>query len=171
LWKVMMRLLQAMGGDLPAVSLAEVREQCERLIPGSGQAWDGSEIDSWLMPASRNRKAVHYPAQQLPLKPLDIVSRYSMYREGTWARASSLLVDAGRLHAMADLIVHPKTLKDAGFAPGDAVTIRTYRGVSTYHLGVRDDVSEGVLFISRRGVAGELSSDSEAEMIAAGGDT
>jgi len=168
LWKVMMRLLQAMGGAIPAVSLTELRAQCETLIPGSKQAWDGSAIDSWLMPAARDRKAVSFPSQQKALKPLDVVSRFSMYREGTWARASDLLVDAGRLHALADLIVHPNTLKQVGIAPGDAVTVRTYRGEFSHHIGVRDDVSEGVLFIARRGVAGVLSTDSEADLVAVG---
>jgi len=171
LWKVMMRLLQAMGGEIPAISLDEMREHCERLIPGSKQAWNGSATDNWLMPAARNRKAIYFPAQQTRLKRLDVVSRSSMYCEGTWARASKLLVDAGRLHAMADLIVHSKTLADAGFAPGDAVTIRTYRGEFIHHIGVRDDVCEGVLFIARRGVAGELSSDNDAELVVAGGNT
>jgi len=169
LWKVMMRLLQAMGNTIPAVSLNEIRAHCERLMPGTRQAWDGSPMDSWLMPAVRNRNAVSFPTQSVQLKPLDVVSRYSMYREGTWARASALLVDAGRLHALADLIIHPNTLQAAGLAPGDAVKIRTYHGEFTYHIGVRDDVSEGVLFIARRGVAGALSSDSEAELLSNGG--
>ena len=171
LWKVMMRLLQAMGGALPAVSLEELRAHCDRLIPGASKAWDGTPTDSWLMPPGRHRKANFLPSQQPPTKPLDLVSRYSMYREGAWARASDLLVDAGKLHALADLIVHPDTLKQAGYAPGDAVTIRTYHGDFRHHIGVRDDVSKGVLFIARRGVAGVLSSDSEAELLSPGEDS
>ncbi len=167
LWKVMMRLVQALGHEVPVITLDELRVQCEQRIPGIERAWDGSAQDSWLMPAARDRKAVHLPAQQRSLKSLDVVSRYSMYREGTWARASDLLVDAGRLHALADLIVHPATLKSAGFAPGDAVTVRSYRGDSSYHIGVRDDVSEGVLFVARRGVAGVLSSEREVDLVAA----
>ncbi|MDQ6965279.1 MAG: molybdopterin-dependent oxidoreductase, partial [Mariprofundales bacterium] len=169
LWRVMMRLLQAMGEDVPVITLDELRDRCEQLMPGSKQAWDGTAVDQWLMPVARDRQAIHLPSQQRRLKKLDIVSRSSMYREGSWARASNLLIDAGRLHAMADLILHSKTVAEAGFAPGDEVTIRTYSGEYTHHIGVRDDVCEGVLFIARRGVAGELSSDNDADLVAVGG--
>ncbi|RMH52870.1 MAG: NADH dehydrogenase (quinone) subunit G [Zetaproteobacteria bacterium] len=166
LWKVMMRLVQALGGEVPVVSLDELRRACMERVPGVERAWDGSPRDQWLMAPARHREAAHLPAQQARLMPLDVVSRYSMYREGSWARASGLLVTAGKLHALADLIVHPKTLQEAGFTPGDKVTVKSHRGSHSYHIGVRGDLSEGVLFVARRGVAGVLSSECEAELAA-----
>ncbi len=165
LWKIMMRLVQAMGSDIPAVSIDELRTHCSRMLPGLEQGWQTTERDAWLMPTPRNRNSAPLPAQQKSLKPLDVVSRYSMYREGLWARASVLLVDAGKLHCLADVIVHPETLHQLGISPGDAINVRTYSGEQSYHIGVRDDVSPGVLFVARRGVAGALSSDSEAELV------
>jgi len=164
LWKVMMRLTQAMGAEVPAISLKELRSHCTDKIQGLAQGWSSQERDSWLMPTARHRDAVTLPSPQRPLKALDVVSRYSMYREGVWARASQLLTEAGKLHALADLLVHPNTLKQIGAAPGDAVTLTTFNGTHTYHIGVRDDISEGVLFVAKRGVAGEFSSDTEIDL-------
>jgi len=52
--------------------------------------------------------------------------------------------------------VHPNTLKDANLNVGEC-KIRTASGDYDYHVGVREDVAEGVLFIAKRGVAGDLS--------------
>jgi len=84
------------------------------------------------------------------------VSRYSFYREGMWARASELLSEAGNIHALDDVLVHPDTLKANGLEVGEH-TVQTFLGDKTYHIGVRDDVSPGVLFVAKRGVAGDIS--------------
>ena len=81
-----------------------------------------------------------------------------MYREGAWARASELLVEAGGLHALDDVLVHPQTLKSAGLSEGEA-SIKTASGELTCYIGQREDVAPGVLFVAKRGVAGDLSSE------------
>ncbi|MDQ6966737.1 MAG: molybdopterin-dependent oxidoreductase, partial [Mariprofundaceae bacterium] len=157
LWKVMMRLVQAMGHDVPAVNLDELRKQVVRFLPELGKAWETDGMDSFLMPTLRNSKAVYLPAKaEANPAGLDVVSRYSLYREGVWARASALLSHAGELHALDDVIVHPDTLKELGLAAGE-LTVVSELGEQSYSVGTRDDVSPGVLFVSKRGVAGDLS--------------
>ncbi len=157
LWKVMMRLVQAMGHEVPVVNLEELREQVVRFLPGLGEAWKADKVDSFLMPTARNSKAAYLPVKpELVPGGLDVVSRYSLYREGMWARASALLTHAGELHALDDVLVHPETLKELGLAPGE-LTVESELGEQTYTVGTRDDISPGVLFVSRRGVAGDLS--------------
>jgi len=157
LWKVMMRLVQAMDKDVPAVNLNELRELVQRFLPDLGQAWETCEIDSFMMPTRRNTKAVYLPVKSdFSVGQLDVVSRYSMYREGMWARASSLLSHAGQLHCLDDLLVHPDTLKKLGLEPG-VLTVSSDLGEEQFEIGTRDDVSPGVLFVAKRGVAGDLS--------------
>ncbi len=158
LWKVMMRLAQAMGIDVPAVNLKELRGQVQRFLPDLSQAWETHKIDSFMMPTRRNAKAVYLPVQaDVPAGSLDVVSRYSMYREGMWARASALLLHAGELHRLDDLLVHPDTLKELGLQSG-RLTVTSEQGEQQFEIGTRDDVSPGVLFVAKRGVAGDLSS-------------
>jgi len=157
LWKVMMRLVQALGHEVPAVNLEELRQKGVGYLPDLEHAWQANEVDSFLMPTRRNSKAVYLPAQSEAVSgDLDVVSRYSLYREGMWARASALLSHAGELHALDDVLVHPDTLKAMGLEPGE-LTVVSSLGEQTFTVGTRDDVSPGVLFIAKRGVAGDLS--------------
>jgi len=96
-------------------------------------------------------------------KALDVVGRYSIYREGAWARASDLLSEAGRIHALDDLIVHPDTLKELGLEQGE-LTVLSNAGSETFMIGTRVDVSPGVLFVAKRGVAGDLSAESSIDL-------
>ncbi|OIO67940.1 MAG: NADH dehydrogenase (quinone) subunit G [Zetaproteobacteria bacterium CG12_big_fil_rev_8_21_14_0_65_55_1124] len=157
LWKVMMRLVQALGHEVPVVNLDELRQQVVRFLPGLGKAWKANKVDSFLMPTARNAKAVYLPAKvKVAAGELDVVGRYSMYREGVWARASALLSHAGVLHALDDVIVHPDTLRELGLEPGE-LTVVSDLGEQTFAVATRDDVSPGVLFVAKRGVAGDLS--------------
>jgi len=164
LWKVMMRLVQAMGEDVPAVNLEELREHVKRFLPDLGQAWQAHEVDSFMMATRRNAKAAYLPARSdVSADSLDVVSRYSMYREGMWARASALLSHAGRLHKLDDVLVHPNTLKKLGLEPG-VLTVFSGQGEQQFEIGTRDDVSPGVLFVAKRGVAGDLSNERSVEL-------
>jgi len=157
LWKVMMRLLQALGHEVPVINLEELRQQVVGFLPDLGQAWQSDEVDAFLMPTKRNSKAVFLPASTKPRKgDLDVVSRYSMYREGVWARASALLSHAGELHALDEVLVHPDTLKELGLKSG-MLTVVSELGEQAFEVGTRNDVSPGVLFVAKRGVAGDLS--------------
>jgi NADH-quinone oxidoreductase subunit G len=157
LWKVMMRLVQALGHDVPVINLEELRQQVVRFLPDLGKAWDADEVDSFLMPTARNSKAAYVPAKAEDVaNELDVVSRYSLYREGIWARASALLTHAGELHALDDVLVHPDTLKALGLEPGELVVVSEL-GEQAYTIATRCDVSPGVLFVAKRGVAGDLS--------------
>lgn len=162
LWKVMMRLIQALGEDVPAVSLNELRGKVAAFCPELTKIWNDCGEDCALEP-KRNRVTDALPSSNQPTMPLDIVSRYSMYREGAWARASALLTEAGRLNALDDVLVHPQTLADAGLVEGEA-KISTLAGNFVYAVGVREDVSPGVLLVAKRGVAGDLSSESVAAL-------
>ncbi|MDQ6975370.1 MAG: NADH-quinone oxidoreductase subunit NuoG [Mariprofundaceae bacterium] len=164
LWKVMMRLTDAMGASkTPVVSLPELRTEATRFLPSLADVFAGKIDANWRMPVARNKHATVLPVNVRPVMALDIVSRFSLYREGAWARASALLCEAGKLFCMADVLVHPQTLKDLGLDEG-ACVIRTASGEYTHHIGVRDDVAQGVLFIAKRGAAGDLSSESVANM-------
>ena len=164
LWKVMMRMVQVMGGEVPVVSLDELRAaSCER-VPALAEAWGAIEQDSVLLAPARNKAAEVVPAQASETFDLDVVSRYSFYREGVWARASRLLSEAGSIHAMDDVLVHPDTLDAYGLSAGEHV-VRTFLGESRYYIGARDDVSPGVLFVAKRGVAGDLSDVSAASIL------
>ncbi|MDQ7011293.1 MAG: molybdopterin dinucleotide binding domain-containing protein, partial [Mariprofundaceae bacterium] len=55
------------------------------------------------------------------------------------------------------VIVHPDTLAGKGLKAGDTVTIRSFLGEMQHVVGCRDDVARGVIFIAKRGVAGDLS--------------
>ena len=159
LWKVMMRLVQALGREVPAVDMDELREHVKRFLPDLDQAWRADEIDRFMMPTKRNPKAGCLPAKGLhPEDSLDVVSRYSMYREGMWARASALLRHAAMLHRLDDVLVHPDTLKALGLEPGE-LTVVSGQGEQRFEVGTREDVSPGVLFVAKRGVAGDLSSE------------
>ncbi len=159
LWKVMMRLIQDMGGDIPAVNLDELRAHVIRFAPQMEHAWRSS--DELMITAARNNTATHASSTKAPSRSLDLISRYSMYREGAWVRASDLLSEAGCLHALDDVLVHPNTL--AG-AEGERV-VRTSSGEQSVHVGSREDVVPGVLFVAKRGVAGDLSSESEVDFV------
>ncbi len=163
LWKVMMRLVQAFGEEVPVVNLAELRTRVEEMLPEMSAVWDDGVSDDWCLPVVRNREANSVPHAIEPAMQLDVVSRYSMYREGMWVRASSFLVEAGDIHALDDLLVHPNTLKDAGLSVGEC-KVRTASGDYDYHVGVREDVAEGVLFIAKRGIAGDLSCEVMASL-------
>jgi len=156
LWKVMMRMVQVMGGSVPVVNLDELREATRRTMPVLAEACDAAEQDSVLIAPARNKEAKALPAELADKFNLDVVSRYSFYREGMWARASELLSEAGNIHALDDVLVHPDTLKASGLEIGEH-TVQTFLGDNTYHIGVRDDVSPGVLFVAKRGVAGDIS--------------
>jgi len=67
-----------------------------------------------------------------------------------------LLSHAGELHALDDVLVHPDTLKALGLEPGELAVVSDL-GEQTFTIGTRDDVSPGVLFVAKRGVAGDLS--------------
>ena len=168
MWKVMMRLVQALGHDIPAVDLAEVRTKilgfascCEAL----GAVWVGEDEKSVFIPSARNRGAKYLPDESYSkgLKALDVVGRYSMYREGAWVRASDLLAEAGRIHALDDVIVHPDTLADLGLEAG-TLTITSDAGEQAYEVGTRSDVSPGVVFVAKRGVAGDLSNETSVDL-------
>jgi NADH-quinone oxidoreductase subunit G len=168
MWKVMMRLLQAMGHELPAVNLDEVRAKVLEMAPScaSLQAiWAGEDGKAVFIPSARNRSAKYLPdsAYANQLRRLDLVSRYSMYREGAWVRASDLLVEAGNIHALDDVIVHPDTLAELGLEAGQ-LTIVCDAGEATYEVGTRTDVSPGVVFVAKRGVAGDLSHDTSVDL-------
>jgi len=156
LWKVMMRMIQVMGGTVPVVNLDELRDATRRSMPALAEACDAAEQDSVLIAPARNKSAKALPAAVADTFALDVVSRYSFYREGMWARASELLSEAGNIHALDDVLVHPDTLKAHGLEIGEH-TVQTFLGDRTYHIGVRDDVSPGVLFVAKRGVAGDIS--------------
>ncbi|MDX8396061.1 MAG: NADH-quinone oxidoreductase subunit NuoG [Mariprofundaceae bacterium] len=159
LWKVMMRLVQAMGADVPAVNMEELRTHVIRFMPELENGWD----DQTHVSVKRNRDTAILPASDDRSMPLDIVSRYSMYREGAWARASDLLTQGGRLKALDDVLVHPKTLVSASLVEGEN-QIATPSGSYQFTVGVREDVSPGVIFVAKRGVAGDLSSDTMAKL-------
>ena len=163
LWKVMMRMVQVMGGDVPVVNLDELRATAVQRLPELAAAWEGGEVDSVLIKPRRNRNVDFVPAARSDNFELDVVSRYSMYREGMWARASDLLTEAGRIHALDDVLVHPDTLAAKGLSVGEN-KVKTFLGEAVYHIGVRDDVSPGVLFVGKRGVAGDLSDVSGATL-------
>lgn len=163
LWKVMMRLIQVMGGDVPVVSMDELRAVVADRMPELAGIWASGETDSVMVRPARNRDAHYVPRKQDTTFTLDVVSRYSMYREGMWARASGLLSEAANLHALDDVLVHPDTLAAGGLAAGE-LTVRSFLGEKVCQVGVREDVSPGVLFIARRGVAGELSDVSAASL-------
>ncbi len=168
LWKVVMRLLQALGHEAPVVNLEELRQQAIRFLPALGQVWQSDTVDSFMMAARRNPKLACLPTRDTYRKgSLDVVSRYSMYREGMWARASALLSHAGQLHRLDDVLVHPGTLKNLELEPG-VLTVVSDQGEQQFEIGTRDDVSPGVLFVARRGVAGDLSS--ETSIVLHGGD-
>ncbi len=158
LWKVMMRLAQAVGADIPAVNMEELRAAVKRFLPDMAKAWEANKVDSFMMPVARNRDTGLLPKPVPGDKGLDLVSRYSLYREGPWARASENLTEAGKLHAMDDVIVHPDTLAAAGLSAGK-IKVRTDAGEFEYEVGTRTDVSPGVMFVAKRGVAGDLSGE------------
>jgi len=164
LWKVLMRLVQVMGGEVPVVSMEELSEKAAAYVPVLAKVWGGMSMDEVLAPVARHRDVKTLPAKPDGSFELDVVSRYSMYREGMWARASDLLVAAGKLHALDDVIVHPKTLAAKGLSEGEN-TVRTFLGEQTLHIGVREDVSPGVLFVTKRGVAGDLSDVTAASIV------
>jgi len=167
LWKVMMRLVAALGHEVPAIDLEELRGYVRRFVPVLADAWQSDTVDACLVPVARNAKAVCLPATATPdADTLDVVSRYSMYREGVWARASHLLSDAGRRHALADVIVHPETLATLGLSAGE-LAVQTTGGESRYPVSTREDVAPGVLFVARRGVAGDVSSETSVRLGAA----
>jgi NADH-quinone oxidoreductase subunit G len=161
LWKVMMRLVQSLGHEAPVINLEELREQVGRRMPALARAWEAEEEDMVLIDTGRNRDAVYAPSAEEDGFDLDVVSRYSMYREGMWARVSDLLRAAGRLHALGDVLVHPDTLAAKGLSAGD-VCIKTFLGEITCSVKAREDVCPGVLFIAKRGVVGELSDAASA---------
>lgn len=156
LWKVMIRLIQSLGHDVPVINLAELREQVGKLMPALTKAWQAEEEDIVLIDAARNAKAIYSPVTEESNFDLDVVSRYSMYREGMWARASDLLTDAGDLHALGSVLVHPDTLAAKGLSAGE-LNITTFLGESSHVIKVREDVCPGVLLVAKRGEAGDLS--------------
>jgi len=167
MWKVMMRLAQALGHDVPAVNLDEVRKEISERAPSCAalaDVWAGESAKSVFIPSARN-KGVTLPnmASLNAARALDVVSRYSMYREGAWARASELLSEAGRIHALDDLIVHPETLKELGLQQGE-LTVLSNTGTESFVIGTREDVSPGVLFVAKRGVAGDLSGETSVDL-------
>ena len=167
MWKVMMRLVQALGYDIPAINLDEVREKVLESAPSCvalKDVWLEKNIKSVFIPSARNRGAILPDMANLnAAKSLDVVGRYSMYREGAWARASDLLSEAGCIHALDDLIVHPATLAGLGLEQGE-LTVASSTGVEIFRVGTREDVSPGVLFVAKRGVAGDLSGESSIDL-------
>lgn len=157
LWKVLMRLVQQAGAEIPAVNLEELHAHMLRFMPVLEGVLDAAGKDETLILPKRNRQVKILPSGKEPAFDLDLVSRYSMYREGMWARASDLLAEAGRLHALDDLLAHPETLAAKGLSAGQECTVRTFLGESRYVIGCREDVAPGVLFVAKRGVAGDLS--------------
>ncbi len=159
LWKVMMRLAAALGHEVPAIDLEELRGHAQRFVPLLTDAWESDTVDTCMIPVGRHADVVCLPAGTVPDDGmLDVVSRYSMYREGVWVRASDLLSDAGRRHALADVIVHPETLAALDLSAGEHV-IRTTRGEFRYPVSTREDVAPGVVFVAKRGVAGDISNE------------
>ena len=156
LWKVMMRLVQALGHEVPAVDMEELRTQAVRFLPELEAAWSDGDADALMLATVRHADAVFRPVATSDDAALDVVSRYSLYREGMWARASALLSRAGVLHALDDVLVHPETLKALGLTPGK-LTVSSDFGDQSFEIGTREDVSPGVLFVAKRGVAGDLS--------------
>ncbi len=168
MWKVMMRLVQAMGYDVPAVNLEEVRNKVIELSSSCAilaDVWSGKkDARKVFVPSMRNRGSSYAPSvQHDQALGLDLVSRYSIYREGAWARASALLAEAGRIHALDDVIVHPDTLVELGLEAGK-LTIVYDNGEGTFDVGVRTDVSKGVVFVAKRGAAGDLSNVTSVEL-------
>jgi len=163
LWKVMMRLIQGFGVDVPAVDMTEIRASVQSYLPSLSKVWGKGVNEQWRMPVARQRDAVVLPTGIEPAMSLDVISRYSMYREGAWVRASKALTEAGHIRALDDVLVHPNTLQEAGLTVGECV-IRTTSGNQCFDVGVRDDVVEGVLFIAKRGVAGDLSCETMASL-------
>lgn len=161
LWKVMMRLIESMGVEVPAINMTELRDHVVRFVPELKAVW--SEGSAALIMPVRNRRETPLPSGKKQTASLDIVSRYSMYREGAWVRASTLLVEAGSLHALDDVLVHPETFKSAGLSEGEG-SIKTASAELTCHIGQREDVAPGVLFVAKRGVAGDLSSEAVADL-------
>lgn len=170
LWKVMMRLAMEMGSEPPVVSLEELREALYEAMPEVRDACQSAECDACLIRVGRNRDAKALPRKAAEAFPLDVVSRYSMYREGMWARASELLSEAGRIHALDDVLVHPDTLAEFGLKPGPLV-VESFLGRQTFDVGVREDVSPGVIYIAKRGVAGDLSDVTSARLAGCGGES
>jgi len=156
LWKVMMRLIQVMGGEVPVVSLDELRSEVCKRMSSLSDAWCATGQESALIAPVRNRDAAALPKARTDSFELDVVSRYSMYREGMWARASALLSEAGRINALDDVLVHPETLAAKGLSAGE-LQVTSFLGKQSYNIGVREDVAPGVLFVAKRGVAGDLS--------------
>lgn len=167
MWKVMMRLVQAMGHDVPAVNLDEVRTKVIDLVPSCSElaeAWSGDkDARTIFVPSARNKGASYLPQQARDTKTLDLVSRYSIYREGAWVRASDLLVEAGNIHALDDVIVHPDTLAELGLEEGKLKLVTDF-AESIFDVGLRTDVSPGVVFVSKRGIAGDLSSATSVDL-------
>ena len=163
LWKVMMRLIQGFDVEVPVVNLSELRSYIQEKLPFLTSVWDAGLKDEGYMPVVRNRNAKALPSGVAPAMPLDVISRYSMYREGAWVRASKSLAEAGLIRALDDLLVHPNTLKEIGVNAG-VCTIRTASGDYTFDVGVRDDVVEGALFVAKRGVAGDMSCEVMASL-------
>ncbi|MDX8388953.1 MAG: NADH-quinone oxidoreductase subunit NuoG [Mariprofundaceae bacterium] len=157
LWKVMMRLMQALTGKLPVVvEMDELRKQVLRFMPDIEANWNRKIEDRSLLSVARNRKVVVLPNTNNKLAGLDVISRYSLYREGAWARASKNLSEAGHLHALGDLIVHPDTLQALGLEEGEVTVLTATK--QRYKIATRTDVSPGVLFVAKRGIAGDISS-------------
>ncbi len=156
LWKVMMRLVQDMGAEVPAVNLDELRDHVIRFSPEMKDVWTVS-ADKLITPA-RNRKAEYAPSTKRPVGAFDVVSRYSMYREGAWARASRLLTEAGCLHALDDVITHSDSV-----AAGEH-TVKAASGEQRVSVGNRGDVAPGVMFVAKRGIAGDLSSETSVDI-------
>ncbi|RME86822.1 MAG: NADH dehydrogenase (quinone) subunit G, partial [Zetaproteobacteria bacterium] len=165
LWKVMMRLVVEMGGEPPVVSLDELRAEVARRVPELAEAWNGKPIsdEALRLRPRRNRDAAHLPSWR-PQRRLDLVSRYSMYREGMWARASRFLSEAGVLHALPDLVMHPATFAELGVKPGEEIVVESDLGAHRFVVQPREDVAEGVLFVAKRGVAGDLSDVVEVDL-------
>jgi NADH-quinone oxidoreductase subunit G len=168
MWKVMMRLAQALGHEVPAINLEEIRAKVVELAPSFAELnhiWAGEGEQDKFLPSGRNRSATTLPnvAVMNSAKTLDVVSRYSMYREGAWVRASDLLSEAGNIHALDDVIVHPDTLAELKLEAGD-LTILSNTGDAQYRVGLRDDVSPGVIFVSKRGAAGDLSIETSVDL-------
>jgi len=167
MWKVMMRLIQALGHDVPTVNLEEIRAKVTELAPSLAPLntiWQGADEQGTFIPSMRHKGATlpNVTAAKAS-RSLDVVSRYSMYREGAWVRASELLAEAGSIHALHEVIVHPDTLKALKLEAG-ALTITNDKGQATYQVGLRDDVSPGVVFVSKRGAAGDLSADTSVDL-------
>jgi len=146
----------------------ELREKVLELMPTCSTlkgVWLEGKEQEGLISAQRHRKNVSLPnvAVMNAAKGMDVVGRYSLYREGAWARASSLLAQAGGIHAMDDVIVHPETLKALKLEAGD-LTVVSSAGEEKVTVGTRSDVSPGVIFIAKRGAAGDISGDTSVDL-------